>query len=361
MSKKLIFKCPINGLSFGNVGVNILYQLYLKDIDTCIIPHGQQADLSTFDKLPTDFKKWVEASISQRFKKIKKETPCLNLWHINGCENKTSDRNVLYTFYETTQPTEEEVNLVNLYDETCFSSTHALNVFKESGASRVNSIPLGIDPSFKKETHARPEKIHFGLVGKWEKRKHTAKIIQAWAKQYGNNHNYELSCLVNNKFLSNEQVLSEKARALRGETYGNINFLPWLPLNSQVNALMNSIDIDLSGMSGAEGWNLPAFNATALGKWSIVLNATSHKDWATKENSVLVEPNGKESIVDEIFFQKDFAFNQGEKYTFAEDDLIEAMSHAEKLCLEENEEGKKLKDKFNYSNTTDQILDVCCA
>ena len=70
------------------------------------------------------------------------------------------------------------------------------------------------------------------------------------------------------------------AQALEGKTYGNINFLPRLGTNSEVNEMLNSIDIDLSGLSGAEGWNLPAFNSTCLGKWSMVLNCTSHKDWA---------------------------------------------------------------------------------
>ena len=54
-------------------------------------------------------------------------------------------------------------------------------------------------------------------------------------------------------------------------------------------------------MSGAEGWNLPAFNATALGKWSIVLNSSSHTDWANSDNSILVEPNGTETAEDGNF------------------------------------------------------------
>ena len=79
------------------------------------------------------------------------------------------------------------------------------------------------------------------------------------------------------------------SQALEGKRYGNINFLPYLKTNSEVNDFLNAIDIDLSGLSGGEGWNLPSFNATALGKWSIVLNATSHTDWATQSNSILVE------------------------------------------------------------------------
>jgi hypothetical protein len=147
------------------------------------------------------------------------------------------------------------------------------------------------------------------------------------------------------------------ANILQGKRYGNINFLPFLPQNSQVNDFINSIDIDLGGMSGAEGWNLPSFNASCLGKWSIVLNASSHKDWAQKNNSILVEPSGKEEVYDNIFFQKGSKFNQGNIHTFNEVDLIEAMEKAESLCKIENKEGIKMKDKFTYKNTLERILE----
>ena len=139
--------------------------------------------------------------------------------------------------------------------------------------------------------------------------------------------------------------------------YGNINFLPFLPKNSQVNDYLNSIDIDLGGMSGAEGWNLPSFNATCLGKWSIVLNSSAHKDWATEDNSILVEPSGKEPVYDGIFFKEGSDFNQGNIYTFSEDEFMEAMNKAESKLGQKNTEGVKLKDKFSYSSTLNSILD----
>lgn len=151
-----------------------------------------------------------------------------------------------------------------------------------------------------------------------------------------------------------ESILRE---TLGGKAYGNINFLPFLPQNAQVNDFLNSIDIDIGGMSGAEGWNLPSFNASCLGKWSIVLNSTSHKDWATKENCILVEPDGKEEIYDNMFFHKGAAFNQGSMYTFDEEEFVSAMEKAESICRNENNEGIKLRNKFTYKNTLERILE----
>ena len=101
------------------------------------------------------------------------------------------------------------------------------------------------------------------------------------------------------------------ANALNGRPVGNVNFLPHLPKNSEVNEFINSIDIDLSGMSGAEGWNLPSFNATCLGKWSLVNDS----------------------------------------------DFLAALEIAESRAKTPNTEGEGMRDKFTYSKTIDSIIE----
>ena len=180
--------------------------------------------------------------------------------------------------------------------------------------------------------------------------------MKLWADKYGNNNDYQLTCCVTNPFFKPEQMNQVIAQSLGGKHYTNINFLPFLKTNSEVNELLNAIDIDLTGLSGAEGWNLPAFNASCLGKWSGVLNNTSHKDWATKENSILVEPSGTEEIYDGAFFHKGQDFNQGNMNSFSDESFNNATEEAINKCNTNNVEGIKLKDKFSYSNTIDSIL-----
>ena len=144
---------------------------------------------------------------------------------------------------------------------------------------------------------------------------------------------------------------------LQGTHYNNINFIPPLAKNSEVNDLLNSIDIDLTGLSGGEGWNIPAFNATCLGKWSIVLNATSHKDWATEDNSILIEPSGQMPVADGVFFQTNSPFNRGTFYTWTEEEAIAAMEKAEQKVGQLNSEGRKLAEEMTYSKTVSRILD----
>lgn len=348
----LILKAPLNPLSFGNVSFNLLKEIYKKGINLSFFPIGK-IDTSSFEMNDEGFNEFLKESINDRFKKLDKNHTTLQMWHLNGAENRISKKQILFTFYELDKPTNEELSLAKLQDKLVFSSEYASNKFENS-----SHAPLGFDESlFSTGKKYLSDKIHFGLMGKFEKRKHTAKIIRCWAKKYGNNFKYQLTCCVTNPFFKKEQMEEVLRDTLQGNSYGNINFLPFLPKNSQVNDYLNSIDIDLGGMSGAEGWNLPSFNASCLGKWSVVLNATSHKDWAKKDNCVMVDPDGKEPVYDNIFFHEGSQFNQGDIYTFDEDEFVSAMVKAESLRSKKNEGGLALKNEFTYKNTLEKILE----
>jgi hypothetical protein len=193
-------------------------------------------------------------------------------------------------------------------------------------------------------------------MGKFEKRKHTGAIIKAWLKKFGNDNRYQLSCCITNPFFKPEQMQAVIQNVLDGKRYTNINFLPYLSTNKEVNEFLNAIDIDLTGLSGAEGWGLPSFNATCLGKWSIVANHTSHKDWATSSNSILIEPNGTEPCYDGVFFIEGQDFNQGSFYTWDEDTVISAMEFASNKFDKFNKNGIELGKELTYSKTVGAII-----
>ena len=361
MSKKLIFKCPINSLSFGNVSYNFIRNLYYKNVDLALFPVNKNISLDAFEPVDPDIKKYILESIVNRYKKLERSTTTLNLWHLSGAELKISDKNLLYTFHETGECTQEELNISKTYDKCLFSSSFSKYYFEKSALKNAHNIPLRFDEDFHKiDKPYLGDTIHFGLMGKWEKRKHTSRIIKLWLDKFGDNKDYQLTCCVNNSFLNKEKIIELKNEALGGKQYSNINFLPWLQTNKEVNDYLNSIDIDLGGLSGGEGWNLPAFNATCLGKWSIVLNHSSHKDWANKDNSILIEPSGQEPIYDNTFFLEGQEFNQGYIKTFSDEQFNKSTDIAiEKVKSKTyNKEGSNLKLKFNYKNTIEQILSL---
>lgn len=354
---RFLFEAPINSLSFGNVAINLLREMWKRNYEVGIFPIGN-ADASAHSIEP-EFANWIQNGINQRFNFLKKEVPSIKLWHLNGSENRKTAKQHLVTFYECSDPTPMEKALVDLQDTTFFSSEYSLQKFRAVGCENTKLFTLGFDPTFRQTgKQYLPNRIHFGLMGKFEHRKRTEKIIKTWLKKYGNNPNYLLSCCITNPFFKEEQMRQIIANALEGKMYSNINFIPYLKTNEEVNDFLNAIDIDLTGLSGAEGWNLPAFNATCLGKWSVVLNATSHKDWATVENSVLVEPTSTIPAHDGVFFQNGQPFNQGVFFDWTEEQAIEAMEKSEKLAKTTNQNGQKLIETFTYSRTLDQIVSV---
>jgi hypothetical protein len=354
--KTLLVEAPINSLSFGNVSYNILREFSKRGIEVGLFPTGN-VDVSAY-KADASFSSWIKESIDKRWDIVASKAPSFKLWHLNGALDRKSHKQNLLTFYETSEPTFQEVSTCKSQDRTLFSSTYAKDLFESAGCSNCSFVPMGFDQDFFKTGKKYLEGVvHFGLMGKFEKRKHTEKIIRAWLKKYGNDNRYQLSCCVTNPFFKPEQMQAVIASVLEGKRYTNINFLPYLKTNSEVNEFLNAVDIDLTGLSGAEGWNLPSFNATCLGKWSVVLNATSHKDWANDQNSILIEPSGQEPIYDSFFFSEGAEYNQGNMFSWNEDDVIAAMQTAVSKVSSVNTNGIELSKKFTYSNTVDRILE----
>ena len=346
----LIVEAPLNSLSFGNVSYNILRELFKAKIDVAYFPIGEP-DLVAMQP-SQEFTEWLRGCLNKRFDALDQNLPTLRLWHLNGSDFLRSRNQSLITFYECNNPTNIEKKIAGLQSNVLFSSEYASNQFENS-----KSFKLGFDEDFfvtgKKYLQDR---IHFGICGKFEKRKHTEKLIKAWLKKYGNDNRYLLSCCITNPFFKPEDMQKVIANLLEGKNYSNINFIPWLKTNAEMNEFLNAIDIDLTGMSGGEGWNLPAFNATCLGKWSIVLNATSHKDWANNDNSILVEPNGEQPVEDGVFFKNGSEFNQGTFFTFDEDQFISALELSETKAGQINACGTLLGQTFTYKSTLEQIL-----
>jgi glycosyltransferase involved in cell wall biosynthesis len=354
---KLLVNAPINALSFGNVSVNILRELFKKNIDLIFFPIGDKAEMDAYDKIEPDFVKYLQAATNNRYSKISKDIPSLKLWHIFGSETRYSKNQSLFTFHEVSEVTNIEKNLLSLQDRIFVSSNYTKNIFNLNGLDNVTHVPLGFDNDFQitNKTYLQ-DKIHFGILGKFENRKNTARIIKSWLKLFGNKPEYQLSCAITNPFLDKARFQNELLKVLEGKQYNNLNFVPYMQTNSEVNDYLNSIDIDLGGLSGAEGWNLPSFNATALGRWSVVINATAHKDWATKDNSILIEPSSLKDCYDDIFFKKGQSFNQGQFFDISDQEMDEAILKSLSYAKTPNPEGLKLQKQFTYEKTVETIL-----
>lgn len=356
-----ILNVPINSVSFGQVSTLLVRELYNKNIDFSLFPIGDRLDLSSSSE-DKNFFDYIYQKSSGFLSKIKRSDSCFKLWHLNGSIESISNRRLLLSFYELDNPTKEEINIVKNQDQVFFSSNYTVDIFKSFGCKNVSFLPLGFDKYHIKrldKSYFTDGRIVFNVVGKLEKRKHHAKLIQAWAKKFGNDRRYHLQCAIYNPFFKEEDNKKLFSSILEGKSYFNISFLGYMQKNEVYNDYLNSADIVL-GMSGGEGWGIPEFNSVAIGKHAVILNAHAYKEWANKENSILIEPSSKIEAYDGAFFHKGSQFNQGNIFSFDENDFIngceEAIKRVEKNKT--NTEGLKLQEQFNSQKFCQNILDI---
>ena len=328
----IAFNLPINRVSFGQVSTLILRTLFDRERlsgeqhNIFLFPIANQIDLGS-QKQDQSFNNWIMAKVANAMENYDRDIPVFKLWHLNGSLESVSRKQNLLTFYELDEPTKLELCIGknnNLY----FSSKYSCEVFANSGV-KANYIPLGFDSYNFTEIKRKfnSDRIVFNLCGKFENRKHHAKIIQAWIKKYGNNPKYALQCAIFNPFLNEEQNKNAIANIVKGNKPFNVNFYPLMAENSIYNEFLNSADI-IIGMSGAEGFGLPEFQSVALGKHAVLLKAHAYKDWAQDNMVTWVNPNGKTPAYDGMFFQKGQPFNQGNIFTFDDEEFLAACDVA---------------------------------
>ena len=349
---------PINPVSFGQVSTALLREVKGRGLDPCIFPISNP-DLSS-QKKDEDFEMWLTKNILKAPREHDRNDKCIKLWHLNGGLASNSKEQVLFTFYELDSPTRAEINIAK-NNTLVTSSLYSQQVFSSCGVNS-NYVPLAFDNyNFHRVNREffNDGRIVFNLCGKFEKRKHHKKIIRSWIKKFGNNKKYFLQCSVYNTFMSQEDNQRVLADTLGGSSPFNVNIVGFMPNNELYNDFLNSSNVIIA-MSGGEGWGLPEFQSTALGKHAVVLDAHSYKGWANENNSVLVPPSGKIDSEDGMFFKKGSDFNQGQIFDWDEDDFIsaceEAIKRVEKNSV--NEEGLKLQEEFTYSKTLDKLLEL---
>ena len=348
---------PLGHVSFGQVSTLLMRGLYERKIQPCIFPIGQ-VDLGSQED-DKGFHAFIKECLDKANLEHSRDTPTLKLWHLNGGLDSFSKTHNLLTFYELDQPTPAELNVAKNVNKIIFTNKFSLNVFEQYGVNG-ELVPLAFDKyNFKvlKKKYFEDDRIVFNLCGKFEHRKHHARIIKAWCKKFGNDKKYSLQCALYNPFVDEKKNKEFFISSLEGKNYSNVQFLGHMPKNNLYNDFLNSGNIVI-GMSGAEGWGLPEFQSLGLGKHAVILNAHAYQEWANKDNSVLVEPSGKTEVYDGIFFSPNQPFNQGNIFDFKEDDLISGCEEAIKRTEADriNKEGLKIQKDFSLDKTLDKLL-----
>lgn len=356
---KLALHLPINTTSFGRVSVGILKEIFSLKLEPSLFLIG---NLDFEDGVSDEFKNWVNSCLVKGLRTHSRKDPVFKLWHINGSLESFSDRQFLFTFHELDSLTHTEVNILKNSEKVLVSSNYSVKTFREHGVDNTSYLPLFFDSSAfspTNKTYFTDGRITFNIFGKFEKRKHHAKAIRTWINKFGNNREYSLQCAIYNNFLSQEDNKKIVNQIVENKKFFNVNFFGYMKQNALYNEFLNSGDVGIC-MSGGEGWGLPEFQSTAIGKHAVVLNCHGYQSWANSENSVLVNPTSKTPVYDGMFFHQGSEYNQGNIYDWNESNFIEGCERAIQKVKENkiNKEGLKLQQDFSAKKTVEQILSL---
>lgn len=361
--QRFSFECPANPSSMGQMGAGILAELYRRDIQPHLFPIGN-IDLSQFSIPDQGFVQWLDFCVRNAPVRYNRDNPSLRYFHVSQSLGRLGNFSRLYTVHETDELTLNEVNILKQHDSIMVPSAYNQEVFAKYGISSEIARNYFDSRHIYKIDRKPRDYVTWGLIGKMEKRKNTAKIIDTWVKKFGGNKEHRLNLNISNMFLFQnippENRLTAQKQMLESflkyELPWNCNMLPFLN-QEQLNQCYNEIDVDLSGLSGAEGTNLPFLNTRCLSKRGISLNAHSHKDYATSENSILVEPIGKKDIFDGQFYRQEIPYNHGKMFDFDAEEVAAAMDKALAASEPDEQLGKELAEKYSVKNCVDKLLE----
>lgn len=352
------FDGALNNLSFGQVGVAILREAYVRGLQPNVFPLNSTVDISA-QKPDEKFNQWLGHCINKAQKDHQRSQMAIKLWHIsNSLQSYSATDSRLLTFFELDSLTPLEINVLRNQQKVYVTSNYTKSVFKTFGVES-QYIPLGFDSHNFYPLEKRPKiegATSWLMHGKWEQRKGHAQMLKNWVKKYGNNRAHRLNLSIANTFLKPEHMSAVINETLEGKQYWNLNFLPWSATNAEYNAVLQSSDIVLSCSRG-EGRDLPCYHATAMGAWPVALRAHAYLDFLNDENAILINPNGKMPAADGVFFAQNGPINSGNLFTWDDNEFVAAMELAEKKAATGlNVNGMKLQE-LTYADTLDALLE----
>src|SRR4051812_44947644 len=137
-------ECPLGAsVSFGQVSVCILKEMFKRGLNPAVFPIGQ-LDIKAFKK-DQDFELWLSGCIQKAKSKYSRNNPTFRLWHIDGSEASVSNKQILFTFHETDQLTETETNIIKNNTKVLFSSKYSADIARTFGCDNVDNLSLGFD------------------------------------------------------------------------------------------------------------------------------------------------------------------------------------------------------------------------
>lgn len=296
------FTAPINSLSYGLVGLNVLLNLVKAGHSVAWFPIGQtEAPPETHEILKA-------AMLNGQCPDF--DAPSVRLFHENSlAQHIGRGKRIGWPIFEVNSFDRTRKQHLMGQDELIVCSKWAKNVCRDNHLSMpIHVVPLGVDTNifFPKHKVSYPDgPTYFIHIGKREYRKSQYEMLQCFEKAFQPNDNVKLIVIWGSQIL---QQFDPKEHArwtdlfTKSKMAHKIELIEWVGSQQEVAFHLCAADCGLF-LSKSEGFNLGLLESMAMGNHNIVFNVTGPTEFITQNDTMLVESTGVEPIYDGVWFK----------------------------------------------------------
>jgi glycosyltransferase involved in cell wall biosynthesis len=364
MSGKINITAPVSNLGYGVVGHNFLKEYTRRGYKVAWWPIGG------VDKVEPNSGELYQKCIDNQ-ELYNSDVMSLRIWHqFDLAQHVGKGLHCALPIFELDHLKPNEAHHLSQQDIVFATSGWHKKILLQCPSiydkTAVEVVPLGVDPSiFYHDYRTSPHRAWttFLNCGKWEKRKGHDVLIEAFNKAFEPNDRVRLWMLTHNTFLTPEYNNGVDGNAQWEKTYketkmgDKISFLPRAQYHADVAKIMQEADCGVFP-SRAEGWNLEALEMLACGRQVILTDYSAHTEYATPENSHLIDIYEREEAYDGKWF-----FGQGNWAKFDAPQVDQLVEHLRTIYTNKRDDGFTINSpgiqtasQFTWEHTVNHLL-----
>jgi glycosyltransferase involved in cell wall biosynthesis len=319
--------------------------------EVAIVPLDGEGPL---DALPADLREMV-----LKGRTADRNDPAVAIGPFELLSRIPGSRRIAFVVWETTIMHAPKVAALRQMDEIWTPSQFGRRLLIANGLdpARIHVVPEGVDPEvFQPMEKPRGERpFRFLCVGKWEQRKATDLLVDAFCEEFDGAEPVELVMHCWNPWVPRFDLGENVARAMRGRTARVVASRP-VP-GEQLAALYNDADAFVLP-TRAEGWGLPIVEAMACALPVIVTDYSAPSDYLDEEIAYPIRVEKLVDVYDSFFFPEGSAAGQWAQPDVAH--LRSLMRYVYEHPAEAREKGRLAREAMRSRWTWDHAAATAC-